>query len=300
MTILILGGADDDHARQVLERLTARGADAELLDSRDFPERTQVAYRPGQNDGELSLPHGRSIPFAGIRSVYWRSYAGPRAAPLPDPEQAYIATNDARSLFESILINLRARWVNGWKAFQLHQTKPVQLAIVAQLGVDVPETLLANHPDAVREFAARVPCIFKPVQGGAHARELTPDLLTDEALSRLRLAPVTIQEAIPGTNIRVFVAGSVVDACEIEAASLDFRDDPRARLRVHALPDDSAEQSRRIAEALDLVWTGIDYRLTADGRYVFLEANPSPMFLGFEAATGLPLTERLLALLTEA
>jgi hypothetical protein len=31
---------------------------------------------------------------------------------------------------------------------------------------------------------------------------------------------------------------------------------------------------------------------------VFLEANPSPMFLGFEKATGLPLTEALVKLLT--
>jgi D-alanine-D-alanine ligase-like ATP-grasp enzyme len=42
----------------------------------------------------------------------------------------------------------------------------------------------------------------------------------------------------------------------------------------------------------------MDFRLTADGRYVFLEANPSPMFLGFEKATGLPLTEALVKLLT--
>ena len=32
---------------------------------------------------------------------------------MPDPEQAYIAGNDARGLFESLLIQLPARWVNG-------------------------------------------------------------------------------------------------------------------------------------------------------------------------------------------
>jgi len=53
----------------------------------------------------------------------------------------------------------------------------------------------------------------------------------------------------------------------------------------------------RIARALDLLWTGIDLRLTPEGLYVFLEANPSPMFLGFERQTGLPLTESLATLL---
>ncbi len=53
------------------------------------------------------------------------------------------------------------------------------------------------------------------------------------------------------------------------------------------------------ARALDLLWTGIDLRLTPEGDYVFLEANPSPMFLGFERQTGLPLTESLAHLLCQ-
>ncbi len=47
------------------------------------------------------------------------------------------------------------------------------------------------------------------------------------------------------------------------------------------------------------MWAGIDLRRTPAGRFVFLEANPSPMFLGFEAGAGLPLTESLAALLLE-
>ena len=58
------------------------------------------------------------------------------------------------------------------------------------------------------------------------------------------------------------------------------------------------ECCRRIARRLDLLWAGLDFRLTPGGRYVFLEANPSPMFLGFEARSGLPLTEALTELLT--
>jgi D-alanine-D-alanine ligase-like ATP-grasp enzyme len=56
---------------------------------------------------------------------------------------------------------------------------------------------------------------------------------------------------------------------------------------------------RAIARTLGLVWTGIDFRLTPDGVYVFLEANPSPMFMGFEKYAGLPLTDSLAALLLD-
>ncbi|MCP4377048.1 MAG: RimK-like protein, partial [bacterium] len=51
--------------------------------------------------------------------------------------------------------------------------------------------------------------------------------------------------------------------------------------------------------ALDLVWTGIDLRLTEKGEYFFFEANPSPMFLGFQSRCDLPLSESLIDLLVK-
>jgi len=300
MTILILGGADDEHAMHVLTQLRALGHDAELLDSRDFPERLTIAYDPTSNKGELRLPAGRRLELWQIHSVYWRCYHGPGAVTLPDAAQAHLAANDARSLFESLLINLPAKWVNGWNAYRLHQTKPAQLAKVAALGIPVPATLLGNDPAAVRAFAARYPrSVFKPVQGGAHTSRLEPRHLSDANLRNLVHAPVTIQEEVSGTDVRVFIAGEHVLACEVRTDAVDFRDDPNPTIMECALPPEVAGWCVRAARALELVWTGIDLRRTPEGRYVFLEANPSPMFLGFELRSALPLTERLVELLVE-
>ena len=300
MCVLILGGQDDDHAAFMLDHLRQKGVDAELFDSRWFPAQMHLSHDPVAGAWTIRLPSGRVLAPGVVKSVYWRCYNLVAAPELPDDEQAWIAGNDARGLFESLLIRLPARWVNGWNAFLLHQTKPVQLALVAALGVEVPATLLANDPESVRAFAARHPrSIFKPVQGGAHTRPVTPAHLTDANLRNLAYAPVTLQEEVAGTNIRAFVAGERVLACEVRAGTLDFRDTDDPELFVHALPPKIEDQCRQIARALDLVWTGIDYRLTAEGRYVFLEANPSPMFLGFEARCGLPLTAALTGLLVE-
>src|SRR5262249_26211545 len=202
MTVLILGGTDDEHAVYMLEYLRGRGADAELLDSRWFPSELTVAFEPVSGAWTLKLPGGRTLTAAQIGSIYWGCYNGVGQPDLPDPEQAYIGGNDARSLFESLLIRLPVRWVNGWRGFQLHQTKPAALAMVAALGVPVPATMLGNDPEAVRAFAAAHPrCIFKPVQGGAHTRRVTPAHLTDDNLKSLTYAPVTIQEEVPGSNV---------------------------------------------------------------------------------------------------
>jgi glutathione synthase/RimK-type ligase-like ATP-grasp enzyme len=298
MCVLILGTADDDHARFMLDHLRARGIDVELLDSRWFPSAATITFDPRTGRGGIRLPHGRALRLDEVRSVYWRNYAGVEPQPLEDPEQAYIAANDARGLFESLLECRHVRWVNGRRAFELHQVKPAALAIVAQLGVPVPQTLLTNDPAAVREFVVRVPgAIFKPVQGGAHTRRVEPRHLTDENLAHLAYAPVTLQEEIPGTNLRVFVAGERVLCIEVRSGAIDFRDDERPELIACEMPHELETWSRRIAERLELVWTGIDWRRTPAGDHYFLEANPSPMFLGFEKATGLPLTESLVRLL---
>jgi len=300
--VLVLGEPDDEHALHVKDTLTAAGHIARILHTGRFPSDLSLSYRPQSNSAVIEFPDGEALDWSDVYSVYWRQYSGVGACGLSDDEQAYIAENDSRSLIESMLLSLPGRWVNSYRAWRLHQTKPAQLARVCSLGLDdalnMPPTLLTNSPCELREFADSAgQCIFKPVQGGAHTRVLTPDHLSDENLGSLRHAPVTVQQYVEGTDIRVFVAGSKVMACRIETDALDFREDPNVRIDPHSLSRPVSDACRRIARSLHLVWTGIDLRLTEKGEYFFFEANPSPMFLGFESRCGLPLTEALVDLL---
>lgn len=298
MTILLLGDEQDDHLLHMQRLLEQRAVDVAVINSQWFPQQMALSLDPRSSRWRIDLPSGRTLCSSDILSVYWRGYPGVGAADLPDPLQHFIAQNDARSLFESFLIQLPARWVNGWTAFQLHQTKPVQLVRVARLGVRVPATALTNSAAEVGRFVSQHSgCAFKPVQGGDSTRPVTMESLAQENLKSLRLAPITLQEIVPGTNIRVFVAGRRVVACEVQTSRLDYRDDPAAQLLTHDLPPAVVEDCLRIARELHLIWTGIDFRLTPDKQYVFLEANPSPMFIGFESQTGLPLTQLLADLL---
>src|SRR5690606_11336832 len=132
---------------------------------------------------------------------------------------------------------------------------------VAALGVPIPATQLTNDPEAVLAFAAQHErIIFKPVQGGDQTRRVTPVHLTAENLVSLRLAPVTLQEEVVGTDLRVFVAGDHVMACDVRTPELDYRADRQAELLVHELPDDVRRACKQIARALSLVWTGIAFR----------------------------------------
>ena len=159
------------------------------------------------------------------------------------------------------------------------------------MGVNIPKTLISNDPNQVTAFVHSLDkVIYKPVYGGAHTQLVTEAHLEPQRLQlALSLSPATFQAYIPGTNIRTYVIGDTVFSAEIRSATLDFREDASAELLPISLPDAVHQQSLEITQALKLRWTAIDWRLTTAGDYLFLEANPSPMFIYFEQQTGYPI-----------
>ncbi|KZL48757.1 hypothetical protein A2T98_16400 [Nodularia spumigena CENA596] len=299
MNILILGNSQDVHAVAIKQAITAAGATANYLDTSLFPQHLKLSWQPGTPTGCLILPSGHSLEITDIHSVYWRTFFGVAVPSLPDQHQQIVATNDSMGALRSLMQACPARWVNSWQAYQLHKEKPLQLNMVKNIGVTIPKTLISNDKDQIIEFTNYLDqAIFKPVYGGAHTKKLTPEHLDSKRLDLvLKISPVTIQEYIPGTNIRSYVIGHSIYSAEIRSSQLDFREDTQSELIPVNLPAAVEQQCLKIAQILMLEWTAIDWRLKPNGEYIFLEANPSPMFLHFEKQTGFPITQKLVELL---
>lgn len=299
MNILILGNSEDAHAAHLKQALTQAGATVDYLDSYLFPTQIRMSWQPDTQVGSLTLTGGRKLKFQEIKSVFWRSISGVYIPSLKDTSQQRIAFNDSMSALRSLIQACPARWVNSWQAYQFHKEKPLQLSKVKQIGVAIPATLVSNDPEQVIEFAqSQKRVISKPVYGGAHTQFVTEERLDPKRLSlALSISPVTIQEYISGTNIRSYIIGESVYSAEIRTASLDFREDDEAELIPVELPKSVQQQCLAITRELMLEWTAIDWRLKPTGEYVFLEANPSPMFLHFERQTNFPITQQLVNLL---
>ena len=299
MNILILGSSRDVEATHVMTALTQAGAVVNYLDTLLFPTQIKLSWEPNTQAGCLTLPGGSQLNLLDIKSVYWRNFCNPYIPSLKDPAQQKIAFSDSMSVLRSLIQACPALWVNSWQAYQFHKEKPLQLSKVKQIGVKIPATLIGNDPDRVIEFSESHPkIIFKPVYGGTHTQLLTDFHLDRKRLNlALKLSPVTIQEYIPGTNIRSYVIADSVYSAEIRTHFIDFREDSTAELVPVEIPESVQKQCLAIAKALMLEWTAIDWRLSPEGEYVFLEANPSPMFVNFEHQTGFPITEKLVKLL---
>jgi RimK-like ATP-grasp domain len=315
MTVLIIGAESDAHAAFIHQKIHARGAKACYFNSHRFPAAMRLSldippnsrrneatptefgrmFDPGQN-GELGFS------LSEIQSVYWRYHMGiALPADCQDPHLRDMAYREIESMIGSLFRMLPCHWVNSPEAIQMHVYKAYQLQLMAKSGIRIPHTLVSNDSDAVIAFYERMQgrVIYKPVRGGAHTARLLPEDLKPDRLAELAKAPVQFQEMIDGVDVRIYWLDGEAFAGEIRATTLDFRDDPQAPIVPIALPDAVRVDCGTIAKQLLLLFSGIDARRTPQGEYVFLEANPCPMFIHFEQRSGYPISDRLVDLLLQ-
>ncbi len=300
--IMIIGSEGDFHAKHIFEKLQAQGVACFYLDTRTFPKslRLNLSPKDRQHPGTLITPEGQEVALESIQSVYWRYHHGIEIAPtVPVEVQSIIYREIEAALGSLFRLMPNANWVNSWAAVEGHKFKPHQLSLMAQAGIPIPDTLISNDPDAIRRFfdKHRGNVIYKPVAGGAHTAKMKPEDFAPERMKDLAQSPVQFQEMIEGADIRVYLIGEDFFAAEIKAETLDFRDTPGADIACVELPNKVKEQCRKAAQLMQYQFTGIDIKRTPRQEYIFLEANPSPMFVHFENMTGYPISESLMNLL---
>ncbi|MEM1239221.1 MAG: hypothetical protein AAGI45_05205 [Cyanobacteria bacterium P01_H01_bin.26] len=297
MHILILGSDLDGEAAHLKGSLESAGASVDYWDNQLFPQYLQLTWQAHTHEGWLYLPGGKTIVLNEIQSVFWHHLYPIDGTPYTDSHP--VAMADSSSLLRSLIRGCSAHWVNSWEAHRFYQEKPLQLSAVENLGIAIPKTLTSNSLTHLKAFAAMVsPLILKSFYRNTHATLLEVSQLDQDFLrSAIQRSPITLQEYIPGNNIRCYVIGNYVYGAEIRSAYIDFRRDRHARLIPAILPDNIHTDCLRVSQALFLEWAAIDWRLSPQGEFIFLQADPSPEFMFFEQTTGFPLTERLVQLL---
>src|SRR5262249_33993705 len=147
-----------------------------------------------------------------------------------------------------------------------NSSKPYQAQLIARLGFAVPETLITNDPQSVREFYeqhGRV--VYKSISAARSiVRELTPADLP--RLEQIHWCPTQFQVYVPGINVRVHVVGQQVFATKILSQATDYRyacrEGSDAELCAVELSDELTEKCVKLAARLDLPLAGIDLKIT--------------------------------------
>jgi hypothetical protein len=301
--ILLAGIASEPPLALVREALDEMAAPYVMFHQRDVGgARISLELAGGRIDGWADLA-GRRYGLADFDAVYLR-LMDDRLLPEVGAEGSP-AQRHARG-FHEVLVRwsdiMPGRVVNRSRAMASNGSKPYQAQLIRAQGLSVPETLITNRPEQVREFRRRHGrIIYKSISG---VRSIVQPMEDDDdaRLDRIRWCPTQFQALIEGEDVRVHVVGTEVFATAIASNVTDYRyagrsDGGEARLRPVELDDELAGRCIRLAAALELDFAGIDLKVTPDGEVFCFEVNPCPAFSYYELSTGQPISRALAAYL---
>jgi len=197
------------------------------------------------------------------------------------------------------------------------ENKLHQLSVAGRLGLAVPRTLVTNSPerflgfyeDCGGELISKRAVELVPRVGGEMTRPFTVSVERRDTANHqaVRYGPVIFQEKVPKRlELRVTVVGTQVFAAEIRSQDsqrqqTDWRHHPEygqsRYYAVHKLPADIERQCVAIVKELNLTFGALDFILTPDDKYVFLEVNINGQWAYIESMLGLPISDAIAELL---
>ncbi|GAA5154471.1 ATP-grasp ribosomal peptide maturase [Pseudonocardia eucalypti] len=294
--------------------LTRRDATVHRVNTGWFPAQMQVSTElRGRWQGQLSTPRG-AIDLDEVSSVWYRSPEAYRMPPEMSPVEAEHARVEAKYGLGGVLASLPVLWCNHPNRVADAAYKPVQLVRAAMAGLAVPDTLITNEPDAARKFGSEGPTVTKLVGGMAIEEDGTRKNVYTRLLAEADFADLAgiehtthlFQRWVPkAQECRVIVIGRHVTAAAITAGSkrayVDYRTDyDSLSYELVEPPGAVAAGIRALLKGFDLVYGALDFVITPEGEWVFLEINPAGQYGYIEQNTGAPLTEQLANLLAGA
>lgn len=313
MTVLILARDLDSSTDRMVEALSERGVPVFRTDLAAFPQALTLDARLGPNgwDGVLATDH-REVRLSNIRSVWYRH---PSHFVLPEgmsgPELRH-ATAEARCGLAGVLSSLEVLWVN-YPARESDALKPRQLHVARRCGLRVPDSLVTNKPESVRDFA-------RSVDGALAGKTLAASLLVESGRLQMaytrRIQPTELDD-LAGVNTtlhlfqpfltksweaRVTVVGDRVFAAAIhagsDAAAVDWRADyDSLDYSVVEPPELVTAGMLAFMKNFGLSFGAFDFAVTPDEEWIMLECNPFGAFGWLEDALDMPITAALADLL---
>lgn len=301
MKILIFTNGLDYHVAAVSWGLRKLGCEVVLWDSGKFP-----------NSYDCSLEIGMNIPknfYLSIGNklhtdidVVWnrRRHQQPRPMATSHPADLKVIQRESFTFIRNMYAMLSSehiRWVNPLISSQVGHNKYNQLITAKEVGFSIPNTLMSNDPNKVREFCnANSPTVFKAflpggwVQPNGNQHILKTMRVTSKDLENsiaIKSCPGIFQAYFKKQyDIRVTVIGNSIIAAKIDSQkqgeAIDWRYDcnhdarPLSEIR---LPDDINLKCLDICKKLGLVFACIDLVFSDMGEYIFLEVNEAGQFL---------------------
>lgn len=300
-TVLVLTQSTDVTADYVVEALHRRGVPVFRCDLGDFPRTlTLAAELDGGWTGSIRLPE-REIPLKELGCAWYRRPSRFEFGENLSPEERRWAQAEARLGVGGVLATL-PRWLNHPSDMARAAYKPLQLQTAAAVGFTVPPTLITNDPDAARLFAKQHgQIVYKPLSSASirednvhkllYANRLQAEEITDAVSASAHLFQSWVPKAF---EVRLTIVDDALFAVRIDADSVagytDWRSDyDGLRYSVVDVPDSVRTRVLGLLDLLMLRFAALDFVVTPDAKWTFLECNPNGQWAWLQDETGLPI-----------
>lgn len=301
MKVLIVTWSGDHRGVDgITAALEARGATVVRLDSDEYPSGIRVEHHQDEG-GDRVLLHTEAgtQDLSGLTAIWYRRLKAAEALPKDMEKNFRVAALEETRLQILGLIESAGVFVlDPPHVVRRNEHKARQARLARAVGFDVPRTLFTNDPAAARAFVESCPdgAVTKMLaMFGVPVNEYTFEVVYTnrvkpedlEHLDGLAACPMVFQERVPkALELRATVVGDRIFTIAIDSAATARGQEDWRRSNGQAdavwvpyqLPDVVEERLRRLGDHLGQNYGGVDLLLTPDGRYVFLEWNPSGEF----------------------
>lgn len=316
--LIITHSGDNECIATVSAAIEQRGGRPIRFDTDRYPTAVGLSTLQGRSGSGLVVANGERVPIESLHAVWYRRFAaGGRLPPsLGDTREA--AVGETRRTLHGAIANLPCFQLDPLAAVQRTHHKELQLRLAAELGLDVPRTLVTNRAEDAREFWHRLQgrvvtkmqhsfAIYR--QGRENVVFTTRVAQKDlDAMDGLRLCPMTFQEELTkAVELRVTIVGQRVMSASVDSAArarteVDWRRDGIGLMnqwQPYELPAAVERKLLALQRALGLNYGAADFIVTPKGRHVFLEVNPVGEFFWLDRDPGLPISDTLAAVLLD-
>lgn len=237
-----------------------------------------------------------------------------RRTKLPDikvsnPHEKIYLLNEYETLLKNLFSTIDAKWFSNPFNIYKAENKLYQLKIAKNIGFKIPNTLITNSKESLKEFyySNSKKIIIKPLSqsklncNGETEFIFTNDLKKEhiETLEKYELTPCIYQEKIEkNIELRITVVGekvfsSGVNSQLFENTRTDWRKGKQEFFK-EEIPKDIEEKCKLIVKKLGLQFGAIDLIKDTNGNYIFLEINPNGQWVWIENETGLKISDSII------
>jgi len=325
-TILIITNAKDGTADIVIKHLKEIGENFVRFNTETFPLSNTLTISCVKSDSTYIQLNGENYSPASFKSVWYRRPEKPDFAgsALERQHKEFIEKESSAFLWSFYTLLSQSFWVNPplYGHRLLEHNKLFQMRDAASVGLYVPDSIVTNSFDNLLHFCEDHENVMAIKTLGQHfiVDEKNPEetyLIYTNRVERdfliqhqndIAVAPVFAQEYVPKKiELRITVVGDMFFTCAIDSQASkltqhDWRryDFDHVKHKSYELPEEVKQKLRFLMQRWHLNFGAIDMILTPDGKYVFLEINPSGQWIWIERLTGMPISQTVAKLLARS